>query len=56
MLWYSMPALTGIKIEPGTAAALSDHGNIIGIKDSSNDIAALWETINIASTNFAVLM
>src|SRR5688500_8754269 len=29
---YSMPDLTGIKIEPETAARLSEHPNIIGIK------------------------
>jgi 4-hydroxy-2-oxoglutarate aldolase len=55
LILYSMPALTGIKIEPATAAALSDHENIIGIKDSSNDVAALQETINLTETNFAVL-
>lgn len=55
LILYSMPALTGIKIEPATAAALSDHENIIGIKDSSNDVAALQETINLAQADFAVL-
>ena len=34
-----MPDLTGIKIEPETAARLSEHQNIIGMKDSSNDVA-----------------
>lgn len=55
LILYSMPALTGIKIEPATAAALSDHENIIGIKDSSNDVAALQETIKLAQGDFAVL-
>lgn len=55
LILYSMPALTGIKIEPATAAALSDHENIIGIKDSSNDVAALQETIKLAQADFAVL-
>jgi 4-hydroxy-2-oxoglutarate aldolase len=55
LILYSMPALTGIKIEPATAAALSDHENIIGIKDSSNDVAALQETINLVQADFAVL-
>lgn len=55
LILYSMPALTGIKIEPATAAALSKHPNIIGIKDSSNDIAALQETIKLAQADFAVL-
>lgn len=55
LILYSMPALTGIKIEPATAAALSEHANIIGIKDSSNDVAALQEAINLAQDDFAVL-
>jgi 4-hydroxy-2-oxoglutarate aldolase len=52
---YSMPALTGIKIEPETAARLSEHENIIGIKDSSNNLEGLQETIKLARRDFAVL-
>jgi 4-hydroxy-2-oxoglutarate aldolase len=55
VILYSMPALTGIKIEPETAARLSEHENIVGIKDSSADIAALAETIKLVSKDFAVL-
>jgi dihydrodipicolinate synthase/N-acetylneuraminate lyase len=32
VLLYSMPALTGIKIEPETIARLCEHPNIIGVK------------------------
>ena len=32
VLLYSMPPLTGIKIEPDTVARLSEHANIIGAK------------------------
>ena len=55
VLLYSMPALTGIKIEPETAAQLSEHPNIIGIKDSSADVAKLQETIKLTGDDFAVL-
>src|SRR5882672_676573 len=55
IILYSMPDLTGIKIEPETAARLSEHQNIIGIKDSSNDIAKLRETIQLCRDDFAVL-
>jgi 4-hydroxy-2-oxoglutarate aldolase len=55
LILYSMPALTGIRIEPATAAALGEHPNITGIKDSSNDIVALQETIDLAPDDFAVL-
>lgn len=54
VILYSMPALTGIKIEPETAARLSAHENIIGIKDSSADIAGLHEIISMTNEDFAV--
>ena len=55
VILYSMPALTGIKIEPETAARLSQHERIIGIKDSSNDLDGLRETIKLVREGFAVL-
>ena len=55
VILYSMPALTGIKIEPETAARLSEHENIIGIKDSSNDLDGLRETLKLVREDFAVL-
>lgn len=55
VILYSMPALTGIKIEPETAARLSEHKNIMGIKDSSADLDGLRETIRLVRKDFAVL-
>ena len=55
VILYSMPALTGVKIEPETAARLSEHQNIIGIKDSSADLDGLSETIKLVRKDFAVL-
>jgi 4-hydroxy-2-oxoglutarate aldolase len=55
LLLYSMPALTGIKIEPETIARLSSHENIIGVKDSSNDVAGFAETVKLCPPDFAVL-
>ncbi len=55
VLLYSMPPLTGIKIEAETVARLSEHANIIGVKDSSNDVAGFSETVNLCSRDFAVL-
>ena len=54
VILYSMPDLTGIKIEPETAARLSEHENIIGLKDSSNDVAKMRETVETAQEGFAV--
>jgi 4-hydroxy-2-oxoglutarate aldolase len=56
VLLYSMPDLTGIKIEPETAARLSEHPNIIGMKDSSNDIAKFGETVNLTGKDFAMMI
>jgi len=55
VLLYSMPALTGIKLEPETIARLSQHQNIIGVKDSSNDVAGFTETAKLCPRDFAVL-
>ena len=55
VLLYSMPPLTGIKIEPETVARLSEHPNITGVKDSSNDVAGFTKTVNVCSRDFAVL-
>jgi 4-hydroxy-2-oxoglutarate aldolase len=55
LLLYSMPALTGVKIEPETIARLSGHPNIIGVKDSSNDIAGFSESVRLCPAEFAVM-
>ena len=55
VLLYSMPVLTGIKIEPETIAHLSQHANIIGAKDSSNDVAGFSKTVDLCPTDFAVM-
>ena len=55
LLLYSMPALTGIKIDPETTARLSEHENIAGIKDSSADIGELKKTVELVRKDFAVL-
>lgn len=55
VLLYSMPALTGIKLEPETIARLSEHPNIAGVKDSSNDVAGFAETVRLCPDDFAVM-
>ena len=54
IILYSMPDLTGITIEPETAARLSEHANIIGMKDSSAVVAKLAETVRLVHGDFAV--
>ena len=55
VLLYSMPVLTGIKIEAETIARLSEHANIIGVKDSSNDVAGFSKTKGLCPADFAVM-
>lgn len=56
VILYSMPDLTGITIEPETAARLSEHQNIIGMKDSSNDVARFAETVRLVKDDFAMMI
>ena len=55
VLLYSMPALTGVKLEPETVASLSEHENIVGIKDSSDDLVKFAETLRLVPDDFAVV-
>src|SRR4051812_15586029 len=56
LLLYSMPDLTGVTIEPETAAQLSQHPNIIGMKDSSNNIERFSQTVQQVDENFAMMI
>src|SRR5712671_3688012 len=56
VILYSMPDLTGIKIEPESAARLSEHENIIGMKDSSADIVKFAETVRQVPADFAMMI
>ncbi len=56
IILYSMPDLTGIKIAPETAARLSKHQNIVGMKDSSNDAVKFKEAVSLTGKNFAMMI
>jgi 4-hydroxy-2-oxoglutarate aldolase len=56
VILYSMPDLTGIVIEPDTAARLSEHQNIIGMKDSSANISRFAETVRLVGEDFALMI
>lgn len=53
---YSVPAYTGVALEPGTVADVADHGNVRGIKDSSGDLRRLQRTIDRVPDDFDVLV
>jgi len=56
ILIYNVPQFTGINLDPEWVAKLSEHSNIIGIKDSSGNIGQLSEIINLSQKGFAVFV
>jgi 4-hydroxy-2-oxoglutarate aldolase len=52
---YSVPPFTNVSLQPETIARLSEHENIIGVKDSSGDVLNLAETVRLVPKDFAVL-
>src|SRR5215471_17729089 len=55
LIIYNVPANTGVVIDSDTIASLSRHENIIGVKDSAGNMAAIAATIAAAVEGFAVL-
>jgi 4-hydroxy-2-oxoglutarate aldolase len=47
VLLYNVPATTGLSIPVEVIAALARHPNIVGVKDSSGEIARLAETVRL---------
>jgi 4-hydroxy-2-oxoglutarate aldolase len=56
ILIYNVPQFTGINLDPEVVAKLSEHSNILGIKDSSGNIGQLSEIINLSQKGFAVFV
>ena len=56
ILIYNVPKFTGVSIEPETVARLSEHPNIIGIKNSDENIAHLSEIIHLTPKNFITIV
>lgn len=54
MLLYNIPSRTGTNLEPATVLRLSEEKNIIGIKESSANIAQITELINTLPRSFKV--
>jgi len=52
---YNMPASSGIDLETGLIIRLSEHPNIVGLKDSSGNITKLGDIIRQSHPGFTVL-
>lgn len=55
VMLYNFPQVTGIALEPDTVAALCEHPNIIGMKDSSGDLEGTKKFLAAAKPGFQVL-
>lgn len=56
ILIYNVPQFTGINLDPETVAKLSQHPNIVGIKDSSGNIEQLSEIIHLSKKGFSTFV
>ncbi|MFC1942728.1 dihydrodipicolinate synthase family protein [Chloroflexota bacterium] len=56
ILVYNVPQFTGVNLDPELVAKLSEHPNIIGIKDSSGNIEQLSRIIDLSRKEFAVFI
>jgi 4-hydroxy-2-oxoglutarate aldolase len=55
VLLYNYSALTGVNLLPAAVARLSKHPNIVGIKESSGDVAQIADFIAQSRDDFAVI-
>jgi 4-hydroxy-2-oxoglutarate aldolase len=55
VLIYNMPACTGIDLDVETIAAIADHANVVGIKDSGGDVTKLGAIRERLGDAFGVL-
>ncbi len=56
IILYNVPKFTHITLAPDLVSSLSEHPNIIGIKDSSGNIHLLSEFLNQVGKHFDVLV
>ena len=56
ILVYVVPQFTGIALEAGEVARLSEHPNIIGIKESSGNVQRVAEIVAQSRPGFQVLV
>jgi 4-hydroxy-tetrahydrodipicolinate synthase len=55
ILLYNIPSRTGVNLEPATVLRLAEIENIIGVKESSGNVAQITELITQAPSGFKVL-
>ena len=50
VLLYAVPKFTHVDIDAATVARLADHPNIVGIKDTSGNMAKMADTVRLVGT------
>jgi 4-hydroxy-2-oxoglutarate aldolase len=56
IILYNVPKFTHINMTAPVVARLSQHANIIGIKDSTGNVIQLGEFLNQVDANFSILV
>lgn len=55
VLLYNYPAVTGVNLQPETVGRLSEHPNIVGIKETGSDTAQVAAYVAVTHGSFAVI-
>jgi len=55
VLLYNVPIYTGVNLLPDVVEKLSEHPNIVGVKESGNDMLQLSDYLSRAKAGFTVL-
>jgi 4-hydroxy-2-oxoglutarate aldolase len=55
VLIYNVPKFTNVNVDAATAARAAGHPNIVGIKDTSGNIAQLADTVRLVGRGLQVL-
>ena len=55
IILYNVPSRTGVNLESDTTLILSEHPNIMGIKEASGDLKQCERIVNSKSDNFLLL-
>jgi len=53
---YFVPVYTDVRLEPDTVGELAEHGNIVGMKDSSGDVDAFVRIKNRVGEEFSLMV
>ena len=54
VILYNVPSRTGVNLMPETAARLSEHGNILGVKEASGDISQCADLARLCGGRIAL--